>query len=56
MPAVALLGWFLKRQLKHVRQNIKKTNAETLKNLREALAGYIESNIYDKNDFCRAVL
>ena len=51
MPAVALLGWLLKRQLKHVRQDIKKTNQQTLKNLKEALAGYIESNIYGKNDF-----
>ncbi len=51
MPAVALLSLLLKRQLKHVRQHIKKTNADTLKNLREALSGYIESNIYDKDDF-----
>jgi ABC-type multidrug transport system fused ATPase/permease subunit len=51
MPALTFLGWLLKRKLKLVRQNIKRTNAETLKNLREALAGYIESNIYDKNDF-----
>jgi ABC-type bacteriocin/lantibiotic exporter with double-glycine peptidase domain len=51
MPALILLGWLLKQQLKTVRQNIKKTNAETLKNLREALSGYIESNLYDKDDF-----
>jgi ABC-type bacteriocin/lantibiotic exporter with double-glycine peptidase domain len=51
MPAVILLGWLLKRQLKHVREHIKKTNADTLKNLNEALAGYIESNVYGKDDF-----
>jgi len=51
MPAVAILGWFLKRRLKHVRDNIKKTGEETLKTLHEALASYIESNIYDRNDF-----
>ncbi|MGZ3946335.1 MAG: ATP-binding cassette domain-containing protein, partial [Mucilaginibacter sp.] len=51
MPAVAILGWFLKRRLKHVRNNIKKTGEETLKTLHEALASYIESNIYDRNDF-----
>jgi ABC-type multidrug transport system fused ATPase/permease subunit len=51
MPAVILLGWLLKRQLKHVRQHIKKTNADTLKNLNEALSGYIESNVYGKDDF-----
>jgi hypothetical protein len=32
MPAVAFLGWLLKRQLKHVRQNIKKANEGTIKN------------------------
>jgi ABC-type multidrug transport system fused ATPase/permease subunit len=51
MPAVILLGWLVKRKLKNVRQHIKKTNADTLKNLKEALSGYIESNIYDKDDF-----
>jgi ABC-type multidrug transport system fused ATPase/permease subunit len=51
MPAVVLMGWLLKRQLKHVRQHIKKTNADTLKTLNEALAGYIESNVYGKDDF-----
>ncbi len=51
MPAVAILAWLLKKKLKQVRQHIKKTNADTLKNLKEALTGYIESNIYDKDDF-----
>jgi ABC-type multidrug transport system fused ATPase/permease subunit len=51
MPAVAALGWLMKRRLKQVRANIKKTSEETLKNLREALAGYTESNVYDKEDF-----
>lgn len=51
MPAVILMGWMLKRQLKHVRAHIKKTNAETLKTLNEALAGYIESNVYGTEDF-----
>ena len=51
IPAVIFLGWILKRQLKQVREHIKKTNADTLKNLNEALSGYIESNIYDKDDF-----
>ncbi|HEX3386520.1 MAG TPA: ABC transporter ATP-binding protein, partial [Mucilaginibacter sp.] len=51
MPAVSILGWILKRRLKVVRTNIKKTGEETLKTLHEALASYIESNIYDRNDF-----
>jgi ABC-type multidrug transport system fused ATPase/permease subunit len=51
MPTVILLGWLLKRKLKYVRQHIKKTNSDTLKNLKEALAGYIESSVYGKDDF-----
>jgi ABC-type multidrug transport system fused ATPase/permease subunit len=51
MPVVAFLGWLLKRQLKEVRKHIKKTNIETIKNLKEALAGYTESNVFGKNDF-----
>ena len=51
MPAVVVLGWVLKTKLKQVRQNIKKASANTLKNLKEALAGYVESNIYDKDQF-----
>ncbi|HWD90113.1 MAG TPA: ABC transporter ATP-binding protein [Mucilaginibacter sp.] len=51
MPAVSILGWILKTRLKAVRTNIKKTGEETLKTLHEALASYIESNIYHRNDF-----
>ena len=50
-PAVAILGWILKSRLKRIRQNIKRTSTETLKTLKEALAGYVESNIYDKDEF-----
>lgn len=51
IPAVSILGWILKKRLKDVRINIKRTGEETLKTLHEALASYIESNIYDRNDF-----
>lgn len=51
MPAVAFLGWLLKRKLRTVRNNIKRTGEDTLKTLNEALSGYIESNIYGRNDF-----
>ena len=51
MPAVVSLGWILKKRYNSVRQHIKQTNADTLKNLKEALSGYIESNIYNKDDF-----
>lgn len=51
MPAVTIIGLVLKQRLKRLRQNIKRRSADTLKNLKEALAGYIESNIYSKDDF-----
>lgn len=51
MPAIALLGWTLKKRYDHLRRNIKQTSADTIKNLKEALSGYIESHIYDKDDF-----
>ena len=51
MPAVSLLGWILKTRYGNVRRNIKQTSADTIKNLKEALSGYIESHIYDKDDF-----
>lgn len=51
MPAIALLGWILKKRYDYVRRNIKQTSADTIKNLKEGLSGYIESHIYDKGDF-----
>jgi len=51
MPAVTIIGMVLKQRLKRLRQNIKRRSADTLKNLKEALAGYIENNIYNKDDF-----
>jgi ABC-type multidrug transport system fused ATPase/permease subunit len=51
MPAVALLGGILKKHYDNVRKNMKQTSADTLKNLKESLSGYIESHIYDKDDF-----
>jgi len=51
MPAIVLLGWILKKRYDSVRRNIKQTSADTIKNLKEGLSGYIESHIYDKEDF-----
>jgi ABC-type multidrug transport system fused ATPase/permease subunit len=51
MPPVILLGYFIKRKLKDVRTNSKLTSQLTLQYLKESLSGYVESNVYDKNDF-----
>ncbi|MDP9079250.1 MAG: ABC transporter ATP-binding protein/permease [Bacteroidota bacterium] len=51
LPPVVLLGWYLRKKLKDVRTHIKATSEKTLQHLHESLAGYVESNIYDKDDF-----
>ena len=51
LPPVILLAFFIKRKLKHVRSSSKITSQLTLQYLKESLSGYIESNVYNKNDF-----
>ena len=51
LPPVVLLGWYIRRRLKDVRDSIKITNEKALQHLHESLAGYVESNIYGKNEF-----
>jgi ABC-type multidrug transport system fused ATPase/permease subunit len=51
LPPVILLAFFIKRKLKHVRSSSKITSQMTLQYLKESLSGYIESNVYNKNDF-----
>lgn len=51
LPPVAALGWFIKIRLKSVRGQIKAVSEKTLQHLNESLSGYVESNIYHKNEF-----
>lgn len=51
MPGIILLSRVLKKRSKSIRSRIKQTSADTLKNLNEALSGYVESNIYNKDEF-----
>ncbi|MCO5949571.1 ATP-binding cassette domain-containing protein [Mucilaginibacter flavidus] len=51
LPPVVLLGWYIRKRLKDVRDSIKITNEKALQHLHESLAGYVESNVYDKNEF-----
>jgi len=51
LPPVVVLGWYIRKRLKEIRANIKLTNEKTLQHLHESLAGYVESNIYAKNNF-----
>ena len=51
MPAIFLLAGFSRRKLKTVRNDIKGSSEKSLQYLREALTGYVESNVYEKNVF-----
>jgi ABC-type bacteriocin/lantibiotic exporter with double-glycine peptidase domain len=51
LPPVIILGYFIRKKLRHIRTGIKITGEKSIQHLQESLTGYIESNIYDKNDF-----
>jgi ABC-type bacteriocin/lantibiotic exporter with double-glycine peptidase domain len=51
LPPVVLLGWYIRKRLKDVRSNIKESNQKALQHLYESLTGYVESNVYDKENF-----
>lgn len=50
-PPVILLGWLIKKRLKNLRADIKQSSVRTIQFLQESLAGFIESNIYQKHQF-----
>lgn len=51
LPPVVMLAYFIRKKLKSIRENTKTTSQKTIQHLQESLSGYIESNIYDKDDF-----
>jgi ABC-type bacteriocin/lantibiotic exporter with double-glycine peptidase domain len=51
LPAVFILSLVTRRQLRSVRSSIMTSGEKALQYLQETLSGFIESNIYDKNDF-----
>ncbi|PTQ95118.1 ABC-type bacteriocin/lantibiotic exporter with double-glycine peptidase domain [Mucilaginibacter yixingensis] len=51
MPPVVLLGRYIKCRLSKVRTQIKASGVKSIQYLQEALAGYIESNVFGKTDF-----
>jgi ABC-type multidrug transport system fused ATPase/permease subunit len=50
-PPVFLISFLMKQKLDITRQLGKKTSEKAIQHLQEALSGYVESNIYLKNDF-----
>ena len=51
VPPVFVVAMFIKSRLGKVRTNIKVTGEKTLQHLNESLAGFVESNLYDKDQF-----
>ncbi|MBN9295993.1 MAG: ABC transporter ATP-binding protein [Filimonas sp.] len=51
LPAIFLLSYFIRKRLNMLRQNIQTSNEQSLRHLTEALDGYIESNLHNKNTF-----
>ncbi len=51
LPPILIIALFTKRRLRSARENIKSSSELSLQHLKEALAGFVESNIYDKNGF-----
>jgi ABC-type multidrug transport system fused ATPase/permease subunit len=50
LPAIVILRYVTKKRLSVIRKNAKIASENTLQYLNEALSGFIESNIYDKNE------
>lgn len=51
LPAILIISYITKKRLKETRQNIKASNELSLQYLNEAITGFVESNIYSKNEF-----
>ncbi|MDB5062925.1 MAG: ATP-binding cassette protein [Mucilaginibacter sp.] len=51
LPPVILLAWFVRKKLKNIRADTKSISAKVIQHLQESLSGFIESNIYRKDDF-----
>lgn len=50
LPPVVVVFYLVKKRLKHVRQETRSSSEKALQYLREALHGFVESNIYHKNE------
>ena len=51
LPPVILAGWLTKRKLSAARNYIKSSRTLMWQHLHESIAGFVESNLYDKNLF-----
>jgi ABC-type multidrug transport system fused ATPase/permease subunit len=51
LPSIFLIAYMTKKKLGEVRMHVKNTNQRAIQHLHEALSGFVESNLYDKNGF-----
>lgn len=51
LPPVVLLANFIRNKLKAIRDNSRAVSQKVIQHLKESLEGYIESNVYTKDDF-----
>jgi len=51
LPPVIAVFYLVKKRLRSAKRYMKKSSDKSLQHLQEALSGFVESNIYNKNDF-----
>ena len=51
LPPVVVLGIIIRKRSKQIRTQTQTASQKTIQYLQESLAGYIESNIYNKSEF-----
>lgn len=51
LPPVVAIFYFMKNRLNAAKKDIRISNERSFQYLLDALKGYVESNIYDRNDF-----
>jgi len=51
LPPVIAVFYFIKKRLTAYKKNIQVSNERSFQHLLDALKGYVESNIYNRNDF-----
>jgi len=51
LPPVVLVFYIIKKRLTHAKIQIRTTNEKSFQHLLDALKGYVEANIYDRNEF-----
>jgi ABC-type bacteriocin/lantibiotic exporter with double-glycine peptidase domain len=51
MPPVIIVSWFIKKRIAATKKSIQENNELSIKYVLDALKGYVESNIYNRNSF-----